>query len=328
MKKLYVYYNRDNTEVTRDYCDVICEAMTKIGYSCNYVTSLNGVSKESLILYIVGVDAFKYYLMGYHNFIIWIQGLAGEESFMRNGSTIRKELINYIDVFVLKCAKFILFVSENLQVYYEKKANVQFKNSYIMPCFNERFSPDLFRDKNYSDLRFCYVGSLAKWQCFEQTVEFYKNIEAHFPNASFKVLSFQKDEAIRILVEKGVRNYTVNCVPKEQVLHELKEVSYGFIIRDNVVVNQVATPTKFSSYLAAGVLPIYSACLEDFYKHTADNPYFFSIKENENNEELFAYLLEDKDVDSVKNSVQELFSSYYSPKYHIDQMQKKMGDFL
>lgn len=48
----------------------------------------------------------------------------------------------------------------------------------------------------------------------------------------------------------------------------LRDVKFGFVLRDDIAVNNVATPTKLSSYLSAGVIPIYSSALKDFYEKT------------------------------------------------------------
>lgn len=44
----------------------------------------------------------------------------------------------------------------------------------------------------------------------------------------------------------------------------LADVKFGFVLRNDVPVNRVATPTKLSSYLSAGVIPVFSKYLKDF----------------------------------------------------------------
>ncbi len=269
MMNAYIYINYNNIVVLKEYLDVLKEALENLNYECKYVKNLDGIKKSDLVVFPMGIDAFRFYIKGYKNFIVWQQGATADESFMRNHSYLRKRIIDGIDILAMKKAKFILYVSDYMREHYSKLAKTNFeKKSYVMPCFNEVLDDSIFEKKDYSKKIFTYVGSLDLWQCFEKTADIYAAIEKQVPNCFFKVLTFQEEEAIRILRDKNIKNFEVKKVPKDQVKKELLECTYGFIIREDNIVNRVATPTKISSYLSAGVLPIYSNCLIDFYEQT------------------------------------------------------------
>ncbi len=327
-KKAYLYVNYKNIVVLKDYMDVIKAALEDNGYVTQYVESLKDVDKRSIIVFPMGTDAFKYYLKGYKRIILWQQGVTAEESFLRNHSKLRLKILNAIDCFVMKRALLVLYVSETLRKYYEEKAGCSFaKKSYLMPCFNEQFDASVFEKKDYSKKSFTYVGSLDLWQCFDKTVSIYAEIEKHFPEAQLKVLTFQTDKAKTILGNAGVKNYTVKCVPKEQVKKELDESVYGFVIRDDIVVNRVATPTKFSSYLASGVLPIYSECLEDYYKNTKNLQTGYCLSDDKI-DELLSYVECSKDVSAIKSDIKCLFDNYYSAPKHQCLLAKMLENIL
>ena len=230
MKQAFIYINYNNIVVLKTYLDVFKAALEHNGYVSEYCTSLDGINKDSLIVVPMGIDAFKFYLKGYRQIILWQQGATSEESYLRNHSKLRMNILNFIDCFVMKKAKFILFVSENLRRYYEEKAGRSFKQkSYLMPCFNESFDPHVFNGKDYTKKTFAYVGSLDLWQCFKETVDLFHAIETAEPGATLKVLTFTPEDAISILKERGVKNYEVKSVPKDMVRAELADVSYGFI---------------------------------------------------------------------------------------------------
>lgn len=328
MKKAFLYVNYKNIVVLKDYMDVIKAALENCGYTALYVKTLKGVEKQSLIVFPVSVDAFKYYLKGYKHIILWMQGVTAEESFLRHHSKLRLNILNAIDCFVMKRALLILYVSESLRKYYEEHARCSFANkSYLMPCFNEQFDASVFEKKDYSKKTFTYVGSLDLWQCFDKTVSIYAEIEKHFSDAQLKVLTFQTDKAKSILENAGVKNYTVKCVPKEQVKKELEESVYGFVIRDDIAVNRVATPTKFSSYLASGVLPIYSECLEDYYKNTKNLQTGYCLTDSKIGE-LLSYVDSCKDVSTIKSDIKYLFDNYYNAAMHRNQLAKIMEKLL
>lgn len=321
MKQAYIYINYSNIVVLQNYLEIVQNALIENGYKCEFIKSLESIDKSSLIVYPMAIDAFKYYLKGYRNFILWQQGVTADESYLRHHSKIRYWILNKIDTFAMRKAKFILYVSEYMRTHYEKIAGCSFTDkSYIMPCFNEVYDESIYNQKDYSKKVFTYVGSLDLWQCFRQTADLYKKIEESIPNTLFKVLTFNVEEAKQILYEKGVRNYVVKCVPKEEVRKELVETTYGFILREDNMVNRVATPTKFSSYLAAGVIPIFSECLRDFSAVSASMKYVLKVGEHYSVEEILAFVNKDINTEEIKMEYKKLFDSYYSVTMHTDKI--------
>lgn len=329
MKQAYIYINYPNIVVLQSYLEVVQKALIQNGYTCEFVKSLEGIDKEALIVHPMGIDAFKYYWKGHKNFILWQQGATADESYMRNHSKLRYWILNKIDTFAMKKARFILFVSEYMRMHYEKLSGESFSDkSYTMPCFNEEYDESVYKHKDYSKKVFTYVGSLDLWQCFDQTATLYKQIEERVPNTMFKVLTFSVDDAKRILKEKGVKNYVVACVPKEKVKQELLETTYGFILREDNMVNRVATPTKFSSYLAAGVIPIFSDCLRDFYNASKGCRYVMSIPQNYDVQKIIAFVEKEIEKNEVKDEFHSLLNGHYSPVTHINNITRQLASIL
>lgn len=317
-KRAFLYINYANIVVLNVYLDIIREALTQMGYECEYIKTLAGIPKSELIVFPMGKDVFKYYWKGYHNVILWQQGATGAESFMRHHSRIRKNILNFMDCFAMRKAKMIFYVSESMKKYYESLAHTGFsEKAYIMPCFNEALDPDIFEKKDYSKKIFTYVGSLDLWQCFDETVELYAEIERLNPDSFLKVLTFNTEKAEQILKNKKIKNYSVSCVPKEQVKSELEEAVFGFILRHDIDVNRVATPTKISSYLSAGVLPIYSSCLEDFHALASGKSFAFSMNPGEDAEILAEHVNKTIDSAVIRKEIEELFHTYYSAENHV-----------
>lgn len=331
MKKAYFYTNYNNIVVLKTYLDVVKSALTSLGYDCEFVKSLEGIDKSSIIVHVMGIDAAKYYLKGYRNFILWQQGATADESYLRNHSNIRYWLLNKLDVFAMKKAKFILYVSEYMQSHYENISHLSFsEKSYIMPCFNEELDTSIFRNKDYSNKTFCYVGSLDLWQCFPETLMLYKKIENRIPESRLKILTFNVKEGERLLKEYGIRNYEIKCVPKEQVKEELMSASYGFIIRKDNTVNRVATPTKFSSYLSSGVMPIFSSCLIDFdtVSKTKNMKYVLGVNQDYDIDKIIDFVQRPVDINKLENEYMDLFSTYYSIDYHTKNITKQLRNLL
>lgn len=331
MKKAYIFINYPNIVVLKAYLDVIKKSLENNGYECSYVKDLVNIDKRSLIIYPMGNDAFKYFFKGYHNFMLWQQGVTAEESFMRHHSIFRRMILNYFDCFSMKKAKALFYVSSELQEYYERKARCSFRDkSYIMPCYNEIFERDKVQAKDYSRPVFTYVGSLSVWQCFDKTIEIFKYIEDKRKDAFLKVLTFQVDEAVAAIERVGIRNYEVKYVTQECVKEELQSVNYGFIIRNDSIVNRVATPTKISSYLAAGVLPIFSDCLVDFNKVASKYDIALAVSPEMDNaqiaDSIIGYI--GKTKTDIIDQISEIFDTYYSVDYHIERISTMLRSII
>lgn len=328
-QKVFFLFNCSNAAVTRDYLEIVADALSKLDYEPEWVESLDSVKKHELVVFLLGIDAFRCYLKGYKNFILWQQGATGAESFMRHGSMLRKRILDHIDIFCMKKAKLIFYVSDYLRYYYEEKAGRSFeKKSYVMPCFNEQLDRSMLDRKDFTKKVFTYTGSLSPWQCFEETVDVYAAIEKVIPDAFFKVLTFSVDEAKAIIERKGIKNYSVKRVPKEEVKGELEDATFGFVLRRDNEVNRVATPTKISSYLSAGVLPIYSRCLDDFDLRARGRSFAFPMDIGDDSAPLVDFVNKRIDAEHVKEEIIELFDGYYSAKSHSENIAAFAKDLL
>ena len=260
----------NDLSVTGTYMRIVKDACVATGNSVEYVKKgSHAKTKDMFIVTDTLHTAFVYIQKGYSNHIIWMQGITPEESYMRRHSKLRFIILSQLEKIILKKAKLVLLVSEEMQRHYEEKYAIKLgQKSVIMPCFNEdEMVKSSFYDDKYKQNNFVYVGSLHQWQCFEQTVHLYKKIElSSSVPTKFYVFTFQKEAAIKLLNKNYVHNYQVGCVDKEALSECLKSMKYGFVLRENFAVNNVATPTKLSNYLANGIVPIYSSTLKSFSK--------------------------------------------------------------
>ena len=266
--------------------------------------------------------ACKACFWGAKNIILWCQGVVPEESYLRNRSRARTLGLSFIERRALKKAAFCLFVSDEMRRHYEKKYRLDFEDRYfVMPCFNASLEPEAFcTEGKYVSPSFAYVGSLAAWQCFEKTVDIYKAIEARLDDTRLKVLTFDQDRARMILEARGVERYEVSCVPPEKVAAELAEVSYGFVIREDNVVNRVATPTKLSSYMSAGVIPVFSDCLGSFTDMARNLRFAVPVGESVNADYVARCCAESVSWKEILAEYRCVFDTYYSREYYVERL--------
>ncbi len=324
MVKVLLEYK--NKAVIADYIDIVARAFAKNGEELIYAKGTKEVSKNDVAIVPVFTDAIRLYLKGCRKIVLWQQGLNAEESFMRNGSNFRKFLIERLEKFILKRAKLVFFVSEEMKRYYEKKYRLKFKNYYVMPCFNEEFNAEVYNKKDYSKKVFTYAGSMTVWQCFDKTAKIYKYIEENVPNTHFTVLTFDTKKATEIINLTGIKNYTVQCVPKQEVNSKLADATYGFVIRDDDPVNRVSTPTKFSSYLAAGVIPIFSDVIADFTMQTKALKYVHSVPQKINYEDIVDFVNRPINKNELFEEYQSFFERYYCKEKYINEISEKVKE--
>jgi len=283
--------------------------------------------------YIIGAakPALLLLINGYKNVIFWRQGAGPEERKMYKEPFYMVLIDSVAEKYILKKAKILFFVSEAMKEHFEKKYRLDFFNRcYIMPCFNEdRLDEECFNnDEKYQNNIFSYSGNLLPWQCFEKTVEIYSRIEQKsvLPT-KFLVLTYEIEKAKKILISKNVKNFEVKYVTPDLVGREMRNVKYGFVIRENDIVNNVATPTKLSSYLAHGVIPIITESIIDFCSVTKDYKYLIRLKEidiEKNSAQILEHVKQKIEKIDVKIEYGKIFEKYYNTEYYISSIKKML----
>lgn len=333
-KKSVYYIKEDKSTVQDYYVWIIKEAFRLLGYD-DIVdiekSNIKSISKESIIIAISHYCAFELYLNGFRNIVYWVQGSSPDESFMRNHSYIRKTIISFIEHFALKHSKCVFMVSNSLIEHFKKKYNKDYSyKTYIMPCFNETINESLFyTDEKYKNNVFCYVGGLSVWQNFPETVDIFKQVQAKQPNAVLKVYTPDQEKAKAIIDEKGINNYSIGFVKSSELSDELASCKFGFIVRSESPVNRVATPTKLSNYMSAGVIPVVSNTVGFFDEVLRDKKYSVLLN-GDTKKDIDAILdickktIDPKDVFS---EYKEFFDKYYNPELHTKQISAFLSRF-
>lgn len=305
--------------VTGTYLNIIKSALIKLGYEF----SDNNLNKEDLLVFDESKIAIKYYFKGYKNYIIWIQGVVPEEALMKGYSKARYYAHSIIEKIVLSNAKFIFFVSDEMKKHYETKYNLSLDCSFIMPCFNETsLNENAFSEDKLSENTFTYVGSLHPWQCFEETVQVYNLISSYLTSSTFSVYTSETKKAFDILNRNDTKNFSVEFLPADQLSNHLSKIKFGFVLRQDNIVNRVATPTKISNYISNGVIPIYSECLssfDDFNKRSKG----FAISTNLellNSDKLIEDISRNIDINEFYKWSDYVFQDYYNADKYINNM--------
>ena len=167
-----------------------------------------------------------------------------------------------------------LFVTDEL--YHLHRELVASKPVEVVPCAAHEelffFDPDL-RAKTrlrlgYQDGETVYIysGSLNEYQCFGQTVSHFTDIYQLDPRSRFLVLTPAVEMARYVLKDLPAGSFQVYSCTLQEVNSYLNAADIGFLLRQPIQTNYVASPTKFAEYGLSGLNVITSEAVPWAYR--------------------------------------------------------------
>lgn len=315
----------DKNDVVNMYLDIIKKSVDLSGNTCEVINDKSKVKRNDIVVTTNIDDAFKIFYSKKCRMINWYQGIRPEESYIRNKSLIKKNILEYVEKKILKKSLLNIFVSEGMKLHYERKYNLKISNYFIMPCFNAKLNGESFNVSNkYKNLNFTYVGGLSKWQCIEETLRLYKSIEVKYNNASLKFLTNETERANQLIKKYKIENVEIKYVKNDELFNELKDVKYGFILREDNPINFVATPTKISTYLSNGIIPITTTKIHDTNIIFKDTDYKVFININDNLEKNLQEIMKKNSIltdnEKILTDYTKIFDVYYNEKKYIEKL--------
>lgn len=326
MYKFYLPYGEES--VTAYYNEIIRDGIKQSGNEVIDVKDFREIGREDKVIVISARMALSVWM---HNpkqdVFVWIQGVGAEESLMYTSLFLPIRYLKYIhfrlsEYIVMRKARAIFFVSQAMKNYYEERYGTIRSPFIIMPCFNTQICRNAFWRDKYTKPTFVYTGGFQKWQCVDNVLAIYQRIKYHIPTAQLTFLTSDLDNAKSLLKNMNVVGVKIKHVPSNELLEELRLYKYGFIWREDVIVNNVATPTKMSNYLAAGVIPIFTTAINDFSQNLSLGKYGLIFHPSESADSVAVKIAnfdrEKIDVDKIRKKYEDIFSSYYSRDHYLE----------
>ena len=187
--------------------------------------------------------------------ILDMHGVVPEESAM-TGEFFKKVLFSFAERFCIDKVNYTIHVSRAMKEHFDKKYPCRKNEDIILPIF-ERIAKRQDRYQKHSDYKLLvYVGGVQNWQNFDEVFSFaLKNAGDKFyfcfmiPQHSVEIYN----KKIPLELKKFI---SIKNGDRKAVFDLLGEADYGFLLRDDILVNNVACPTKVIEYLHFGVIPI------------------------------------------------------------------------
>lgn len=197
-----------------------------------------------------------------HKTILDIHGVVPEElAFMQKYKY--EKIYNFVEKNgISKCFK-LIHVTQAMLHFYESKYDLDLASrSLVLPIFECANTERSLSKWSSKIIRIAYVGGLQAWQNIELMVGTIRNINKNVGLAKgFSFHLFFPQQQISLFNESyediaKYDNVTIGTLPKEEVIQYLSECHMGYVLRDSIIVNKVACPTKLIEYLECGLVPV------------------------------------------------------------------------
>ncbi|WP_445114566.1 glycosyl transferase family 1 [Acinetobacter sp. WZC-1] len=242
-----VIENGLRTEIT---CNVFFHFFTifKLFKSSSLVYIQSIYNALNLFLFIVFFK--KFYVLDLH-------GVVPEELEMQNKkkyavvfSILERMLFQKIDICIAVTNRMVNYFKSK---YSESK--VKYIVYAILPSHLKSYKIGLTTE-NEEKIEIIYSGNAQVWQNVDLMLKAIKcNLSEKI---RYTILTGEPETFYTKLKEHriGINQVTIKSVKPEELEKYYKSSHYGFVLRDDIIVNQVACPTKIIEYLNYGIIPI------------------------------------------------------------------------
>lgn len=230
------------------------------------------ILKNSDVLYVHSLFNFIklipfLFIIKKKNIILDFHGVVPEELEFMN-KKFKSFIYNIVEKIAISYSKHIIFVTESMENYIANKYKLNNYKSHILNIFSTNVFKavntneiDLLRDKYKiykDDIVFIYSGNTQKWQNIDlmlSVIEKNQNVK----NYKFIILTGEPEILKSKLEEFRLSNQSniiLTSVSPALLGNFYSIAHYGFILRDEHVLNNVANPTKLVEYMWYGIIPI------------------------------------------------------------------------
>ncbi len=111
-----------------------------------------------------------------------------------------------------------------------------------------------------------YLGGSSGWQLPRATVAAFAEVLRQLPDAFFLILSGDRETFDRLCDEAGIprTSRSISSCPHREVTARASAADVALLLREDNIVNRVASPTKFAEFLSMGIPVVITSVLVDF----------------------------------------------------------------
>lgn len=234
-----------------------------------------------------------------------VHGVVPEEETLY-GRYEAAQMYGDIEEVVVKKAECLICVTNKIKEHLIKKYEGKFRaKTIIMPIFDSNLSiydVDVPKNKKYVNGKpnVIYAGGIMKWQKIELMQE---SINSNIDNANYMVYCPNPKEFWATWNYPKYKNLIVGTKNYKDLCRDVYyNAHYGYVLRDDITVNNVACPTKIADYFKYRIVPIVSSPnIGDFI----DLGMQYITLEDFNNNKLFSQTELNRIADNNENVLQK-----------------------
>jgi hypothetical protein len=187
--------------------------------------------------------------------IIDVHGVVPEE-FQYQGDSVNARFYEQVERVALENANYIIVVSEAMRNHLEGKYHGNIQGRFITLPIIQRV-PVVQFVKPYINSKpvIIYSGGVQKWQQVPRMIDAMSRTASYY---EYRFYCPAPKEVLSMLPEtlRIIPSVVIGSKSPEEIILACRECHYGFILREDILVNRVACPTKLMEYLATGVIPV------------------------------------------------------------------------
>jgi glycosyltransferase involved in cell wall biosynthesis len=225
---------------------------------------------KARIIYLHSIHPFKYLPYAFwflnrkkHHIILDAHGVVPEEILLY-GKKLNYGYMRWVEKKVFQKLSHCICVSSAMVQHFKARYNELQVNYHIL------FTSELLKEPpseevkllsaelgiGTEDIVIIYSGNTQLWQNIPMMLDCIKSLKSRY--VKFIILSGDLSEFERRLAEKQIdrTHLILRSVLPNQLSAYYRLSHYGFILRNDIVVNRVANPTKMLEYLQFGIRPV------------------------------------------------------------------------
>lgn len=198
------------------------------------------------------LKALPYYFI--KKVITDVHGIPPEEFKICYKNDKASRFYGFLEAFVINNSYKIIVVTNAMKTHFKNKYKNIKAEILVIPIFDNSEASPHAEHKEGELYNIIYSGGVENWQNVDFMLEAISKVKDKY---KFSILTGYEKEFKELLKQYGLEEYINPIkVPKSEVYNYYRNADFGFIPRENNIVNRVACPTKLIEYIMSGVIPI------------------------------------------------------------------------
>lgn len=195
-------------------------------------------------------DLFDIIFSKQNKTVLDLHGAVSEELKLFD-SEDRALLAETIEEIAMNFADRIVSMSSAMSDHYHNLYGIDKEKFIVMSILP--FDDSKIAKKKHEGLNVVYAGGLQKWQNIDLIKE---SVRQNLRKYRFRIFTHDAQGLKEQWKDIEDENLLIDSRTPEEIFREYENCDFGYLLRDDTIINNVACPTKLTEYLKFGIIPI------------------------------------------------------------------------